>query len=640
MCKPEIGSSGSLRAIVASHALLAPLVVWPFGTDAFELPKELMLRAVACAIAGAALAGVSRRSATRTSDAEPRGAKSRLRALDAASIAALAWLAAGALAAWRGVSLRASLLGAHDSFDGLIAQAGYVTLFFAARAALALPDVSRRRLFDASLAAAGLASAYALLQLAGLDPVRWRRTAELDGHLRVFATLGHPNHLGSYLAMVVPFALLRVRDARRAGRPGTALASALVVVLAAPAILATLSRSAWIGAAAGLAVFLALVSRFEVRGTTRRLGIAVAVGAALGFALLAAPIPLADALRTRIAGTHPSREARVPLWRAAARMAADRPLTGVGPDAFGLAFGRYRTLAYERLEGPDLLPVRAHSEPLHVAATYGGLGLAVAALGVIGTLRNARRGWRRHPSTEGREGIAALVAALAAFGASTLLGFHVVATASLASLAAGALAGLAGSGEAAPGGSHDAGSRSSARRAAEFASWLAAGAAIVVLVVAPLAAQVFAWRGTTLASVGHLDLGRASFARAVRLAPSDDRMWAFLGAARQREAQLSLAPAVSRSLLAEAQEALERATALEPNDPDHWLRLATLLLERDGLEPPEGDRAAALAALDAAVALEPRSGARLATAHELALALGDEERAARFFAQRQRLTEP
>ena len=67
------------------------------------------------------------------------------------------------------------------------------------------------------------------------------------------------------------------------------------------------------------------------------------------------------------------RPRRLALWRAATRMWAAHPLTGVGPDNFRLAYG-----VYAGLDGAD---TRIHSNNMYLEVLAGGGVLAVAAFG-------------------------------------------------------------------------------------------------------------------------------------------------------------------------------------------------------------------------------------------------------------------
>ena len=108
------------------------------------------------------------------------------------------------------ISPLVSLLGADQSFAGLITVTAYAVLFFATRSLVAGP-ADARVLLLAPVIAANVAGAYGVVQLAGLDPSAWRRTSEFDGATRPFATMGHPNFLAAYLVMALPLGLAFLR---------------------------------------------------------------------------------------------------------------------------------------------------------------------------------------------------------------------------------------------------------------------------------------------------------------------------------------------------------------------------------------------------------------------------------------------
>ncbi len=105
-----------------------------------------------------------------------------------------------------------------------------------------------------------------------------------------------------------------------------------------------------------------------------------------------------------------ARPGRLVLWRAAGRMLADRPLTGVGPDNFRLLYGGYAGLANA--------DERVHSNNLYLEVLVSG-GLAAAfVLGWIGW-RLLATSWQAvvprvvHPAAPG---VVAALAALAVHG--------------------------------------------------------------------------------------------------------------------------------------------------------------------------------------------------------------------------------
>lgn len=125
-------------------------------------------------------------------------------------------------------------------------------------------------------------------------------------------------------------------------------------------------------------------------------------------------------------------EERIAAWRTAWAVWLDHPWLGVGPDNLPGVWFRYADPALPR----GLLFSRAHSEPLHILVSTGVLGLAVACAGAAALAQVAISQVRTAPDS-----FAPVIAALAAFCAVVLPGFHVVPTASLASVCAGVLMG-------------------------------------------------------------------------------------------------------------------------------------------------------------------------------------------------------
>ena len=83
------------------------------------------------------------------------------------------------------------------------------------------------------------------------------------GYSRADSTLAHPDFLGIFLAMLLPIAFDKLIS-RQSGFMTRLMAANLMLVLSL-GLLATFTRSAWIGAVVGLAVVLALRGgRFHV----------------------------------------------------------------------------------------------------------------------------------------------------------------------------------------------------------------------------------------------------------------------------------------------------------------------------------------------------------------------------------------
>jgi tetratricopeptide (TPR) repeat protein len=383
-----------------------------------------------------------------------------------------------------------------------------------------------------------------------------------------------------------------------------------VALAGLPVLALTLSRGAWVAAAAaGLAyAFLSLALPRPRRAPTPRRAAPQWIVPAL---LLAAAVflfplltPMGASLRTRLRETvdpgAPTTRSRVLLWHTALEMAAGRPLTGVGTDAYVAAFPRHRTPDLWRLEwNPSA--TKAHSELLQVLATQGALGL-IAALLVVGFV--ARAVWRvaKQDDPAARARAAAAGAALAAFAVSGLASFTVAAVGTLAA----ALAGWA-AGAGRPSGSGRAPVRSAARPLAIAAGLATAAVLWVPLVLTPWRASLAAGRGFRLPAGS---AGRAAaLARAAELAPWDARRASDLGLALLQRAERAPDPGRAWSRLDAARAALERAVRLAPGDVDGRALLAHVRARQAALSGDPGARVRARQALDEALAADS-AGAR------------------------------
>lgn len=212
------------------------------------------------------------------------------------------------------------------------------------------------RLLAAALWAAAAASAYGLLQAAGLELFAGVRAS---GSGRLIGTQGDPVPFGACLLLFIPIAAHLWRDpdpgrraAARAGGPLIGLALAL-----------TLSRGAWLGAASGLAVHLALREPGRAPRARTWLLLALATAAAVGGVAWLRPVKASDS-------------ARLALWESVARGVRRHPWLGEGPDSIQTLLRRERTDGFIRALGPTKSQVSAHNDLLQFAATLGLAGLA------------------------------------------------------------------------------------------------------------------------------------------------------------------------------------------------------------------------------------------------------------------------
>lgn len=199
---------------------------------------------------------------------------------------------------------------------------------------------------------------------------------------RATGLLVDPNVLGVTLAMALPFAMVGCTgSARRFALQATAIG------LIAVALMFTLSRGAWVGAAvAGLVV---------VASTRPRLGAGLALAGALGL-IVPWPGGLGEAIRAAVVQRDLSDALRLGELQEAARVIGRYPWFGVGYGA-----------------SPDADVFVGVSNSWLWIAERAGVLAAAAALGVVvATLARATRFIRRDPMARAcAAGLAALLAA-------------------------------------------------------------------------------------------------------------------------------------------------------------------------------------------------------------------------------------
>jgi O-antigen ligase len=215
-------------------------------------------------------------------------------------------------------------------------------------------------------------------------PYAIRQMLRFDSRLGV--GLYEPNYFAANLVLVIPVALAIASVELTPGRRTLWLAGALALVAM---LLMTSSRGGFLGLVTGAALFV-----YRRRGA----GAALALMAALILAAL--PTNLGDrALATLFgdseapAGLEASNEAHMALLWAALRMAADAPLTGVGPDNF-----KSLSAAYSGLDRDFI----AHNSYLELAAELG-LPVLVIFLLLVTTAFRGLAAAHPGPDAEGRE---------------------------------------------------------------------------------------------------------------------------------------------------------------------------------------------------------------------------------------------
>lgn len=387
--------------------LLLPLWFNPHAELPFEPAKVTFLRwmvgaTILTAVLGRLLPrwGSSSPSRSRWSWADLRAA---FRA-NPQGLAVIAYGAAYLAATALSVHPRQSLWGSGDK-HGTITVLTTLVFFFSLETTLK----TRKQLscvITALLVGTGPLGVYAFVQFLGKDPLDW----VTDSVSPTLSTMGRSNFLGAYLAMVVPFTLLRLLNVddrgaepvqdRRLGRGGEGLTAPLAPgrkswramvlgIFQVTCVLLSQARAAWLSLSAGVLVFLGLLA---YRWRSRVIGL-VWVSVALTGASLFVLSGSVDV--QSLAGVSPPRAAtelsyaelrtgtvhsRLSIWRHSLDLIPHRWLFGYGPENFAQVFDSRLVAGDEPIIVDD-----PHNLFLDQLISIGVLGL-LAFAAVVGVL--------------------------------------------------------------------------------------------------------------------------------------------------------------------------------------------------------------------------------------------------------------
>lgn len=212
-------------------------------------------------------------------------------------------------------------------------------------------------------------------QVNGSTAVLWMQRPEQYG-LRVSGTFLCPNHFANIAAMTIPVAAA-VLLARGSGMPLKLLAG-YCLAAAVPTLYWSLSRSAWMGVAAGLATaVLGLVWRRNRAWFLAGLVLAPAVLAGAGWVAWKA-LP---GVRERLSLVRDNHNGdfgsggRLDMWGDSLEMWADKKWEGFGGGSFFWTFPKYQRRAHL-----DLWYDYPHSEYVQTLVEYGAIGGGLLAL--------------------------------------------------------------------------------------------------------------------------------------------------------------------------------------------------------------------------------------------------------------------
>ena len=334
-----------------------PLILWPATTELFELNKMYFAYAAAAILLFAEITRI-------LSLIKPTIIRPRLALVGGLFLAALS------LSTLFSVNQPVSLFGYYGRFHGgILSFVAYGIIYFS------LTQRSAQFYLQAvkvSLISGFLVSIWGILEHYGIDASYWAQ----DVRARVFSTLGQPNWLAAYLAMLLPWALVFYLENSR--KIITALTFILILSFYT-AFIFTYSRGGNLGLAAGLIVFLTFLAKDYFWIYWKKLAVVAA-------AMVIITLTFASPFTSHLFGSIPTRvvnnlelgsetgNIRLLVWQSAWEAFQSRPLLGSGPETFGDIYYQFRPIEMNETGEWDFLFNKAHNEYLNYLATTGLVG--------------------------------------------------------------------------------------------------------------------------------------------------------------------------------------------------------------------------------------------------------------------------
>ncbi|MFA5975844.1 MAG: tetratricopeptide repeat protein [Elusimicrobiota bacterium] len=231
-----------------------------------------------------------------------------------------------------------------------------------------------------------IASVYGMAQYFGVELI-WPHNLNPYGS-RPVSTFGNPNFMSSYLVLVIPVMIADLLF-QTTGAPRVFLLAAVLCDVGA--LLATMTRSSWLGMLVGLVIVgLGLWPTLDAkrRVSIRKWGLVVALG--IGLLVIFWPqgqssnyratvLTRLTEVKQMVHGRYASASQRFLIWTAAWGMVQDHPLIGKGWGCFELFYPFYQSqlLLEPAFQGYRTHANNAHNEIMEYWAQIGTIGLGL-----------------------------------------------------------------------------------------------------------------------------------------------------------------------------------------------------------------------------------------------------------------------
>lgn len=367
---------------------LTPLVFTPYNNELFEFNKMFVVYLLTIIISTVWLM-------------EMISSKQLLIKRTPLDIPLMLFLVSQILSTIFSIDLHTSIWGYYSrSNGGLLSTLSYIILYYAFVSYF--DGQQTLKFIKAALLGGLVVSLYAIPEHFGVSPSCIILTNSFsvdcwvqDVQARVFATLGQPNWLAAYLAMLIFPTIYFFLTAKT---PRERIIHYLSLTTLYLAFTFTYARGAVLGLLAGLAVFTVTqilsfqsfqprVVKLKLPSHTQQLGIIlitfVVINLLYGSALTrfrlitqapSHPKPTAAVTQLETGGTE-SGQIRLIVWQGALEIFKAYPLFGSGVETFAYSYYNFRPQEHNLVSEWDFLYNKAHNEYLNYLATTGIVGL-------------------------------------------------------------------------------------------------------------------------------------------------------------------------------------------------------------------------------------------------------------------------
>jgi len=293
------------------------------------------------------------------------------------TIPLLIFLSSQLISTFFSIDPHTSIFGYYSRLNGgLLSLISYSALFLIL--SVYVDDKFKQKIITYSLISGLFVSTYGILEHFGIDKNLWVQ----DVQTRVFSTLGQPNWLAAYLCILLPFALNRFIDSKKAWPK---LFYFFSISTLYTCLLFTKSKSGLAAGAISITTFLLIYVIKNLKSSENRNFAKVAILAALFlFLSLSLNNPIKNYLfppqnppqidQNSTINITPSEDIRKIVWIGSVDLWKRFPLFGTGPETFAYSYYWTRPASHNLTSEWDFLYNKAHNEYLNYLATTGTFG--------------------------------------------------------------------------------------------------------------------------------------------------------------------------------------------------------------------------------------------------------------------------